>query len=124
MCMSRHDGLSVIFAVLLDSLLVTVSSFNGFYYYFRITFPLCKFRGLPGSTLFSFPVMKRRKYLGMKRSSQPSSRTREASNAKSTKTLFHFKPVKVNKFEYCNNLWKQNIFHNPVNPETKSVSLK
>ena len=57
----------------LDSLLVTVSSFNGFYYYFRITFPLCKFRGLPGSTLFSFPVMKRRKCLGMKRSSQPSS---------------------------------------------------
>ena len=67
----------------LDSLLVTVSSFNRFYYYFRITFPLCKFRGLPGSTVASFPVMKRRKCLGMKRSSQPSSRTREASNAKS-----------------------------------------
>ena len=39
---------------------------------------------------------------------------REASNAKSRKSLFHFKAEKVNKFEYCNNLWKQNIFHNPV----------
>ena len=38
---------------------------------------------------------------------------REASNAKSGKSLFHFKPEKVNKFEYCNNLWKQNIFRNP-----------
>ena len=28
--------------------------------------------------------------------------------------MFHFKPEKVNKFEYCDNLWKQNIFHNPV----------
>ena len=65
----------------------------------------------------------------MKRSSQPSSITpgkrasektcrsgsrREASNAKSEKSLFHFKPEKVNKFEYCNNLWKQNIFYSPV----------
>ena len=75
-----------------------------------ITFPLCKFRGLPGSTRFSFPVMKRRKCLGMKRSSQPSSRTREASNAISMKSLFHFKPVKVNKFEYCNNLWNKTFF--------------
>ena len=39
---------------------------------------------------------------------------REASNAKSRNSLFYFKPEKVNKFEYCNNLWKQNIFHNPV----------
>ena len=64
----------------------------------------------------------------MKRSSQPSSTTPgkragktcrsgsrlEASNAKSRKNLFHFRPEKVNKFEYCNNLQKQNIFHNPV----------
>ena len=64
----------------------------------------------------------------MKRSSQPSSTTPgkragktcrsgsrlEASNAKSRKNLFHFKPEKVNKFEYCNNLQKQNLFHNPV----------
>ena len=31
------------------------------------------------------------------------------SSAKSRKSLFHFKPEKVNKFEYCDNLWKQNI---------------
>ena len=35
---------------------------------------------------------------------------REASNAKSRKSIFHFKPEKVNRFEYCDNLWKQNIF--------------
>ena len=35
-------------------------------------------------------------------------------NAKSRKSLFHFKPGKVNKFEYCNDLWKPNVFHNPV----------
>ena len=34
-------------------------------------------------------------------------------NIKSRKSLFHLKPEKV-KFEYCDNLWKQNIFHNPV----------
>ena len=92
------------------------------------TFLLCKFVGLPGSTPVSFPVMSRWKSLGIKTSSQPSGTTRgkraektcrsggwrEASNAKSRKSLFYFKPEKVNKFEYCNNLWKQNIFHNPV----------
>ena len=88
------------------------------------TFLLCKFRGLPGSTVVSFPVMSRWKCLWIKRSSQPSSTTRgkrtektcrrEAGNAKSRKSLFHLKPEKVNKFEYCNNLWKQNHFHNPV----------
>ena len=55
----------------------------------------------------------------MKRSSQPSNMpkrkpTREACNAKSRKSLFHFKPEKVNRFEYCNKLWKQNIFYSPV----------
>ena len=55
----------------------------------------------------------------MNRSSQPSSMpkrkpTREACNAKSRKSLFHFKPEKVNRFEYCDKLWKQNIFYSPV----------
>ena len=36
------------------------------------TFLLCKFRGLPGSTPVSFPVMSRWKCLGIKTSSQPS----------------------------------------------------
>ena len=92
------------------------------------TFLLCKFRVVPASTPVSFPVMKRWKCLAIKRSSQPSSITtgkraekicprrsqHEANNAKSRKNLFHFQPEKVNKFEYCNNLWKPNIFHNPV----------
>ena len=92
------------------------------------TFLLCKFWGLFGPTPFSFPVMRRWNCLGMKTFSQPNSTTpgktgwetcrsesrREASNAKSRKSLFHFKPVQVNKFEYCDNLWKKNIFHNPV----------
>ena len=85
-----------------------------------------KFCGLPGSTPVSFPVMRRWNCLGMKRSSQPSSTLLrsgkradktprsvnrcKASNDKSGKSLFHFKPEKVNKFEHCNNLWKQNIF--------------
>ena len=93
-------------------------------------FLLCKFRAVPRSTPASFPIMMRWKCLGIKRSSQPSSTTtgkrtektyrrrsrREANNAKSRKSssLFHFQPEKVNKFEYCNNLWKPNIFHNPV----------
>ena len=92
------------------------------------TFLLWKFRGLPGSTLVIFPIMSRWKCLGVKRSSQPSSTTPgkraektcqsesrcEASNAKSRKSLFHLKPGRVKKFEYCNNLWKQNNFHNSV----------
>ena len=96
--------------------------------YFNLNFLLCKCRGLPRSTPVGFPVMRRWKCLGVKRSSQQSSITpgkraektwrrgsrRDASNAKSGKSLFHFKPEKVNKFEYCNNLWKQNIFRNPV----------
>ena len=94
------------------------------------TFLLCKFRAVPRSSPASFPIMMPLKCLGIKRSSQPSSTTtgkrtektcrrrsrREANNAKSRKSssLFHFQPEKVNKFEYCNNLWKPNIFHNPV----------
>ena len=39
------------------------------------TFRLCKFRGLPGSTSVSFPVMARRRRHKMKKSSQPSSPT-------------------------------------------------
>ena len=92
------------------------------------TFLLCKFWGVPGSTPVSFPVLSLWKCHWIKGSSQPSSTTPgkrakrtcrsgsrcEASNAKSRKSLYHFKPEKVNKFEYCNNLWKQNIFHNPV----------
>ena len=122
----------------LDSLLVTVSGFIGLFCTSRYcsTFLFCKFRGLPGSTPVRFPVKRRWKCLGMKRLSQPSRTTlgkraektcwsgsrREASNAKSRKSLFYFKPQKVNKFEYCNNLWKQNIFHNPVRkPETENL---
>ena len=104
-------------------LLLAVLS-NYFGHLVTSTFLLCKFRGLPGSTPVSFPVMSRWKCLGIKTSSQPSGTTpgkraektcrsgsrREASNAKSRKSLFYFKPEKVNKFEYCNNLWKQNIF--------------
>ena len=47
---------------------------------------------------------------------------REASNAKSGKSIFHFKPEKENKFEYSDNLWKQNIFI--TRGETESVYLK
>ena len=39
------------------------------------TFLLCKFWGLPGSIIVSFPVMRRWKCLGMKRLSQPSNTT-------------------------------------------------
>ena len=89
------------------------------------TFLLCKFWGLPGSTPVSFPVKKRWKCRGMKRLSQPSSTTpgkraeklaeakadvKRVYNAKSRKSLFHFKTEKVKKFECCVNLWKQNIF--------------
>ena len=108
-------------------LLLAVLS-NYFGHLVTSTFLLCKFRGLPGSTPVSFPVMSRWKCLGIKTSSQPSGTSpgkraekicrsgsrREASNAKSRKSLLHFKAQKVNKFEYCNNLWKQNIFHNLV----------
>ena len=91
------------------------------------TFLLCKFRGLLGSIPVSFPVMWRWKCLGMKISFyrqvaqlpgtgwELSKRKRTWSrNAKSGKGLFHFKAEKGNKFEYCDNLWKQNIFHYPV----------
>ena len=91
------------------------------------TFLLCKFRGLLGSIPVSFPVMWRWKCLGMKISFysqvaqlpgtgwELSKRKRTWSrNAKSRKGLFHFKAEKGNKFEYCDNLWKQNIFHYPV----------
>ena len=45
---------------LLDSLLVTVSGFIGFFgHLVTSTFVLCKFRGLPGSIPVSFPVMSR-----------------------------------------------------------------
>ena len=96
-----------------DSLLVTLSGFIGFSWsscYFNLS--SCKF--------WDLPVMRCWKYLGMTRSSQSSSTTpgkqvkktcrsgsrREARNAKSRKSLFYFKPEKVKKFEYCNNLWK------------------
>ena len=111
------------------SLLVTVAVLSDYFgHLVTSTFLLYKFRGLPGSTPVSFPVMSRWKCLGIKTSSQPSGTTpgkraektcrsgsrREASNAKSRKSLFHFKPEKVNKFEYYNNLWKPNIFHSLV----------
>ena len=50
---------------------------------------------------------------------------REASNVKSNKSLFHCKPEKINKIEYCDNLWND-IFHNPGRKlkACESVSLK
>ena len=91
-------------------LLAVLSDFFG--HHVTSTFLLCKFRGLPGSTPVSFPVMSRWKCLGIKTSSQPSGRTplkraektcpsgsrREASNAKSRKSWLYFKPQTVNKF--------------------------
>ena len=52
-------------------ILVTVRGFIGLFWspcYFNHF--SCKFRGLPGSTPVSFPVMRRSKCLGLKRSSQ------------------------------------------------------
>ena len=49
---------------------------------------------------------------------------REASNAKSSNSLFHFKPEKVNEFKYYDNLRKQNIFHNSVRKLKVFMSLK
>ena len=119
-----------VFAVLLGFiaglLLAVLSDYFG--HLVTSTFLLCKFRAVLRSTPASFPIMMRWKCLGIKRSSQPSSTTtgkraektcrrrsrREANNAKSRNILFHFQPEKVNKFEYWNNLWKPNIFHNTV----------
>ena len=84
-------------------LLLSVLS-NYFGHLVTSTFLLCKFWGLPGSTPVSFPVMSRWKCLEIKTSSQPSGTTprkraektcrsgswREASNAKSRKSLFYF----------------------------------
>ena len=78
-------------------LLTALSDYFG--YLVTSTIFLCKFWGLPGSTPVSFPVMRRSKCLGLKRSSQLSStmpgkraektcrngsRRGEASNAKSS----------------------------------------
>ena len=121
----------VLFSLFLDSLLVTWLLLAVLSDYFgqlvTSTFLLCKFRGLLGSIPVSFPVMRRWKCLGMKISFysqvtqlpgtgwELSKRKRTWSrNAKSRKGLFHFKAEKGNKFEYCDNLWKQNIFHYPV----------
>ena len=116
----------------LDSLLVTVIGF------IELFWPACYFnlsslqilgstRVYPGLPLLVFPlwavegVLELRHRLtqvaqlpgnGAEKTCRSRSR-REASNAKSRKSWFYFKPQKVNKFEYCNNLWKQNIFHNP-----------
>ena len=91
------------------------------------TFLLCKFWGLPGSTgvypcYEALKVSWNKDIVSSKLHKSPetgwetcqSENRREASIAKSRKSLFHFKPEKVNKFEYCDNLWKQNIFHNQV----------
>ena len=107
------------------SLLAVLSNYFG--QLVTSTFLLCKFRGLLGSIPVSFSVMRRWKCLGMKISFysqvaqlpgtgwELSKRKRTWSrNAKSRKGLFHFKAEKGNKFEYCDNLWKQNIFHYPV----------
>ena len=64
----------------------------------------------------------------MKRFSQPSSttpgkRAEKLAEAKADvkrvtqnpgRVCFILNKKKVNNFEYCGNLWKQNIFHNPV----------
>ena len=111
------------------------------------TFLLCKFWGVPGCTPVSFPVLSRWKCLWIKGSSQPTSTTpwkrakrtcrsgsrREASNAKSRKSLYHFKPEKVhylNMFKrWCERGISLNIvitFGNKTffSAETESVTLK
>ena len=84
-------------------LLLSVLS-NFFGHLVASAFLLCKFWGLPGSTPVSFPVISRWKCLGIKTSTQPSHTApgkwaektcrsgsrREASNAKSSKSLFYF----------------------------------
>ena len=71
MCRLPYD-LSVIFAVLLGFIAVLSEYFG---HLVTSTFLLSKFRGFPRSSPVSFPAMRRRKCLGMKRSSQPSSTT-------------------------------------------------
>ena len=54
----------------------------------------------------------------MKRLSQPSrtpgKRVEKLAEAKADVKRVTQNPEKVNKFENCDNLWKQIIFHNPV----------
>ena len=63
------------------------------------TFRLCKFRGLPGSTSVSFPVMARRRK--MKRSSQPSSTTPGKSAEKLAEAKADVKQVTQNAGRVC-----------------------
>ena len=66
------------------------------------TFLLCKFRGLPGSTPVSFPVMSRWKCLGIKRSSQPSSTTPwKRAGRKHAEAEAHVKRVAPNPERVC-----------------------
>ena len=66
------------------------------------TFLLCKFRGLPGSTPVSFPVMGRWKCLGIKRSSQPSSTTPwKRAGRKHAEAEAHVKRVAPNPDRVC-----------------------
>ena len=66
------------------------------------TFLLCKFRGLPGSTPVSFPVMGRWKCLWIKRSSQPSSTTPwKRAGRKHAEAEAHVKRVAPNPERVC-----------------------
>ena len=53
---------------------------------------------------FLCPLLPSACYAGYKRAEKTcrSGSRRQASNAKSRRSLFYFKPEKVNKFEYCN----------------------
>ena len=65
-------------------------------------FLLCKFRGLPGSTPVSFPVMGRWKCLGIKISSQPSSTTPwKRAGRKHAEAEAHVKRVAPNPERVC-----------------------
>ena len=65
------------------------------------TFRLCKFRGLPGSTSVSFPVMARRRRHKMKKSSQPSSPTPGKRAEKLAEAKTDVKQVTQNAGRVC-----------------------
>ena len=88
------------------------------------TFLLCKFRDLPGSTpdIFSAveSVLELRDRLNQV-TQLPGNGLRKHAEAEADVKRETPNPGRVcsilnrkNKFEYCHDLWKQNIFHNPV----------
>ena len=74
----------------------------------------------PGLPLLVFPIWAVESILeSQPRNTTPGKRAEktcrsrsrlETSNAIPRKSLFHLRPEKINKFEYCNNLWKKTFF--------------